>query len=136
MADVGLTKEQVIAVCGALADPALTSGEWAVVLEITSARLNPGFNGWGNVRRANIAGRYLAAHIALKMLAAKTTGGASGGAAGPLVGVTVGRVSKTFAGPSTSSSGGSASDDDLRTTAPGRQYLALRAVWPGRVAAV
>lgn len=134
MADVGLTKEQVIGVCPELADPRLTSDQWTTVLELAQAQLNPGLNGLGSVARANMAGRYLAAHLALKNYPA---GGASsvGGGLGTISSVQVGGVSKTFRTPGVVDTL-TMSEADFLTTGPGREYLRLVRIWSGRVVAV
>ena len=135
MADVGLTKAQVIGVCGELADPRLTADQWTLVLELAQAQLNPGENGFGSVTKANYAGRYLAAHIALRLLAMATTGGSSGGGVGSLSSVTVGNVSKVFRTPGAVDTV-RVQDADFLNTVPGREYLRLMRLWSGRVVAV
>lgn len=133
MADVGLTKAQIIGVCAELSTATLTDDDWALIIELTQAELNPSLNGFGSTTRANIAGRYLGAHKALKLLKTKVTGGSSTGGAGPLSSVTVGGVSKTFRTPGTVDQV-AVHESDLLTTAPGREYLRLMRLWSGRVA--
>ena len=135
MADVGLTSEQVIAVCAELADPALSTEEWDLLIELTQAEINPGANAFATVARANIAARYLCAHKAVKFIASRRTGSSIGGAAGPLSSVTVGAISKTFRTPGTVDAGSSV-DAEFQTTAPGREYLRLVRLWCGRVFAI
>lgn len=135
MADVGLTKAQVIGVCGELADPRLTSDQWTLVLELAQAQLNPGENGFGSVTKANYAGRYLAAHIALRLLAMAATGGSSGGGVGSLSSVTVGNVSKVFRTPGAVDTV-SVQEAEYLGTVPGREFLRLMRQWAGRVVAV
>ena len=133
MADVGLTKAQIIAVCGELADPALSTEEWETIIEIAQAQLNPNLNGFGSVKKANIAGRFLGAHLGLKMKAAKNAGAGIGGVSGPLASVTVGQVSKSFSTSGNVDAGGGAAAD-LQSTTPGREYARLIRVWAGRIA--
>jgi len=135
VADVGLTKTQVVAVCGELADPRLTADQWTLVLELAQAELNPGYNGFGSTTKANIAGRYLAAHKALRMLQSAAAGGAAGGGVGPLSSVTVGQVSKVWRTPGAVDQA-SMAEADLLGTVPGREYVRLVRLWAGRVVAV
>ncbi len=137
MADVGLTKEQVIAVCPALGGSALTPDEWTSLLEVTQAQLNPNFNGLGSVTKANIVGRYLAAHLGLRVVQSKSAGagGAAGGGFGSLSSVQVGGVSKTYRTPGVVDTV-SLSQADFLGTVPGREYLRLVQLWSGRVVAV
>lgn len=135
MADVGLTKEQVIGVCGELAGSALTDDEWDLQIELTQLEINPGANAFNGEVRANVAARWLCAHKALKYLASKRVGAGLGGPAGPLSSVTVGQISKTFRTPGNVDAGSSA-DAEFQSTAPGREYLRLVRLWCGRAFAI
>jgi hypothetical protein len=107
----------------------LTDPEWAGVLEQVDAQVSAA--GWGTQERADMGGKWLAAHLATKLKESKA-GGASGGASGPLTGVTVGQVSKTFAAPNTSTT--STSDSVLMTTSYGQEYIRLRRLFGIRMA--
>lgn len=125
-----ITKTEVQAIAGELAGSALSDPEWAVVLDLTDAEIN--VSAFGSQSKGDMAARYLAAHKAVRFLASKTTGAGSSAPAGPLTGVTVGPVSKTFAQPVTMTTG-PASSAELQTTSYGREYLRLVRLWSQRV---
>ena len=127
---ITITKAEVIAIAAEFADPRLTSDQWATVLLLTSEQVN--VSAFPSQVKADLAARYLAAHIATKLKANEAAGSGNGGAQGPLSSVTVGSVSKTFR---TSSAVDSVSSQaaELMSTSYGREYYRLVRLWCPRI---
>ena len=121
---VPLTQGDVLAVAAELATPPLTLNQWTLVLERANTEVNE--DAFGNAYRAGMAGRYFAAHLALKLRASAAPGFGASSPAGPLVSVQVGQVSKSF---DTSGASTWSQQAELRSTAYGREYLRLVRLW-------
>lgn len=125
-----LAKEDVVLVALDVALTDLSDDEWEqVLLEVTS---EVGTKGWGTDALAKMGAQYLAAHKALLRKRAKA-GGAGSAAAGPLISVTAGKVSKTYASPAASSTT-SPGDAQLGTTTYGLEFQRLRRLFSRRMA--
>lgn len=134
MTAVSVTKEQIIAVAGEFADPALTSDQWALVVERVALEVND--EGWPSPARASMAARYLGAHFASKLKASMTPGAGGSIPAGPVASVTVGAVSKSYDTSGASMATWSQAAEELRSTAYGREYLRLVRLWAARTLVV
>lgn len=125
-----ITKVEVIAVAGELAGTALTDPQWETVLLLTNEQCNVG--AFPSQIKADLAARYLAAHIGVKLKQGMASGAGAGGASGPLSSITVGDVSKTFR-----TSGAvdqvAATSAELLGTAYGREYYRLMRLWAPRM---
>lgn len=130
---ITIDKAKVIEVAAELAGSVLSDAEWSVVLELTGAEIN--VSAFGSQTKADLAARYLAAHKAVRFNASRSSGSGSSSPAGPLVGVTVGPVSKQFAQPATITAG-PASSAELQTTSYGREYSRLVRLWSQRAIAL
>lgn len=127
---ITLTKEQVIAVAAEFAGSRLTNDQWDTVLLLTNEQTNVA--AFPSETKANIAQRYLAAHIASGLTTSTAPGSGVGGAAGPLSSVTVGSVSKTFRTGSNVDSVSSIGAAFMGTSY-GREYLRLVRTWCPRI---
>lgn len=134
-----ITKADVIAVAGELAGNGtgtppvgLTDDQWTLVLLLTAEQV--AVSAFHSVVKANLAARYLAAHIALGIQGGVTAGYGSNAATGELQSVTVGAISKTFAtGSDGSGGGGTEFAAELQRTAYGAEYYRLLKMWVFRM---
>lgn len=118
---------EVEAVAGELAGAALTVDQWTLALLRANNEVTE--SAFGNAYRANMAGRYFAAHVGVKLKAAAAPGFGAGAAAGPVSSVTVGAVSKTYDTSGASMATWSQQSEELRSTAYGREFLRLVRLW-------
>ena len=129
-----VTQAEVEAVAGELGGAALTSGQWVTALLRANNEITR--SAFGSDYQANMAARYFAAHVALKLKQAATPGFGAGAAAGPVSSVTVGQVSKTYDTSGASMSTWSQQAEELRSTAYGREFLRLVRLWAPRAMVV
>lgn len=127
---ITITKVEVIAIAAEFAGARLTDAQWDTVLLLTNEQMNVA--AFPSQVKADIAARYLAAHIASGLTTTTAPGSGVGGAAGPLASVSVGSVSKTFrtgGNVDSVSSIGAA----FMSTSYGREYLRLVRTWCPRI---
>lgn len=134
MTAVAVTKEQILAVAGEFADPALTSDQWALVVQRVGLECDD--EGWASPERASMAARYLGAHFAAKLKASMAPGAATSLPAGPVQSVTVGAVSKSYDTSGASFATWSQAAEELRSTSYGREFLRLVRLWAARTLVV
>lgn len=131
---VPLTQPEVEGVARELVNPPLSSDQWALVLLRATQEVNEAE--FGNAYRANMAARYLGAHLAVKVRASSTPGFGLSSPAGPLASVQVGQVSKSYDTSGASMATWAQQSEELRSTVYGREYLRLVRTWCGRGFAV
>lgn len=122
---MALTWEAVALLAPELAD--LDEDVQAAILADVSTRMGASPGSWKTAARYELAGKYLAAHLATL----RSRGGAAG-ASGPVIGETVGPISRQYAAPASGSGSGSHS-----STAYGQEFdrLAMTLI-PGRIGLV
>lgn len=123
-----LTKDEVIAGAPDLA-VGVTDDQFA--LAISDALSEIRVASWGGEVNAKRGARQLAAHFAL-LAKRRAAGGSGAAAAGPLIAVTVGKISKQYAAPVHPVA--ALANGDLDSTSYGLEYVRLRTLFCRRMA--
>lgn len=125
-----LTKEDILLVARDMTAADLADAVWADLIAEVQVEVHA--NGWGTDERAAMGAKYLGAHKAT-LRKRSAHGGSGAAAAGPLIGVTVGKISKQYAAP-VAISGGLAGDQSLNATSHGIEFVRLRRLFGRRMA--